>query len=755
MIARKGATPEAWQRFQDLGLGADLLPIVADIGLPVHPDSKLKPGNLGKIPTRLSNGFIVGIPGWTTEVITPAKVKRWSAQPEHGICVVCRHVKAIDIDIDNRHEAQKVRDIVTALLGELPARTRSTNGRMVLMMRLTVPTAKRVIQTPHGAIELLGERQQFVASSTHKDGSRYEWTGPCTQDGLPTEIPEVTSAELDALWDALKTLAIPGGVHEITNGANITKPRAAGDASPDPVADFLFEQGLVLDQSSTGALYVECPWKDAHSSDNGDTQTAWFPAGVGGIGRGGFHCMHAVGHGQKTTGDFITHLCTLGYDEATLMANEFDKVLVELPDGSMVEPPADPMLHNRDKRTKKFPPDPRNLALALAAPHFVGVNLRRDSFLEQHMWFECDGAGRPTGVVRPVDEKQDFQALRIRLQDRGLQPPSMREVISAIDHKAWADQFDSARDWLSALPAWDRKPRIDTMMHQTFGTEDTPYAQSIGRYLFTALAGRVMSPGCQADMAIILVGAQGTRKTTAVRNIAPTIQAFTEIDLAKLDNVETARSLAGCVVGELSEMKGMRLKEVEHVKGWITRREEKYRDLYVQQPRQRPRRCIFIGTANDEEQLNDPTGARRWLPIHSGPVNAEWVAENRDQLWAEGLTLYREHGILWQKAEILANAEHHKFEVTHPWEHYVDQWITRRGSDEFEVSCDFSQGVAMATIFEGALGKGGGHQTKQDQMIMGGILRKLGWEKKQVRRANTTPKLWFPSSSLDVPSDYC
>ena len=53
-----------------------------------------------------------------------------------------------------------------------------------------------------------------------------------------------------------------------------------------------------------------------------------------------------------------------------------------------------------------------------------------------------------------------------------------------------------------------------------------------------------------------------------------------------------------------------------------------------------PRRCVIVGTSNDDQILpNDPTGLRRFLPVRirdRGPHPiVHRMGELRDQLWAE------------------------------------------------------------------------------------------------------------------------
>jgi putative DNA primase/helicase len=44
---------------------------------------------------------------------------------------------------------------------------------------------------------------------------------------------------------------------------------------------------------------------------------------------------------------------------------------------------------------------------------------------------------------------------------------------------------------------------------------------------------------------------------------------------------------------------------------------------------------ILIGTTNDPQYLQDPTGNRRFWPFTPGEIDVEAVRRDRDQLWAE------------------------------------------------------------------------------------------------------------------------
>jgi len=197
----------------------------------------------------------------------------------------------------------------------LPTRQRPNSGKTLLAFRLSGEIAKRTIPVQGGVIEFLGTGNQFVAIGTHPSGVHYDWVG-----GLPYEIPEISLVEFEEVWAELIKVYATG---EPTGSEISARKKGDNVVAPDPVADFLEAEGLILGTDRDGSLIVACPWSADHTTgEAGDSSTMWFRAGTKGYERGHFKCLH--GHCQsKADGDFFT---AIGYTEP---ADTFEPVVLD------------------------------------------------------------------------------------------------------------------------------------------------------------------------------------------------------------------------------------------------------------------------------------------------------------------------------------------------------------------------------------------------------------------------------------------
>ncbi len=238
-----GASKAEWAHFDEvLGLTADLLPVVSNPSVKTSAASTISNGNRGKVPSQIRQGTVGGIKEWTNKRSTHDEVNAWSGNPDYGICVQTRGVRAIDIDIDDRKRSQSVVQVIELLCGHMPKRSRSNSGKCLLLFRMPGTLQKQRFATGNGeAIELLGDGQQFVAVGTHPSGASYEWEG-----GLPSAIPALDRDEVTSLWDVLcqsyaveseKTVKDPTPRVERENPDDLDRAKTLRQVDDDTMAD--------------------------------------------------------------------------------------------------------------------------------------------------------------------------------------------------------------------------------------------------------------------------------------------------------------------------------------------------------------------------------------------------------------------------------------------------------------------------------------------------------------------------------------
>ena len=707
-MTQHGATPQDWAAWQARELTEDLLPVVSNPAAVISPKSKMV--GLGKVPSTYNRERqAVGMPGWTEKRATDAEVKRWARDSDLGICLQTRRVRAIDVDITDAQHAQAVVDLVELGLGVLPARGRANSGKVLLLLDMPGEFNKRVIRTPHGAIEFLANGQQCVVCGTHPSGVRYEWRG------LEGGIPAVTPAEFEEVWAVLSKLGIPA---EERRGMLPVVPRNAGDMQ-DPMVAFLAENGWVTGYERDGRVDVRCPWQAEHTTDTGPSSTSWFPAGVGGFAQGHFRCLHA--HcSARTDGDFLE---AVGY-----VASEF--AVVETAPGEAERQPLPAFTRKRDGRIE---PVLNNVLDALRREDCCGVRLGFDEFKGEIML----GEGGRWRYFRDAD----YVRLRSTLErgQTGFAPIERNLVKDAVRFIADENSFDSAMQWAESL-VWDGVCRVDTFFSDYFSVKDTPYARAVSRYLWSALAGRCVEPGVKADMVPALISRQGKGKTTMVEVLSPLPDAFLEVDLSAKDT-ELAKSMRGKLIGELAELKGLQSKSAEAIKAWISRKNEETRRLYEEFYRKQPRRLIFIATGN-KEFLDDETGERRWLPMNVGEVDIAGIAAVRDQMWAEGLALFRRRGVCWKDAQDLAVYEHGQFKVGDEWEAPIADWLARDAMDGHDGHPRGDGLVLVRDVLISALRFSDKEYDKKDEMRVARVLAKLGYVRDTYWRGGRAVKAW-------------
>lgn len=407
-------------------------------------------------------------------------------------------------------------------------------------------------------------------------------------------------------------------------------------------------------------------------------------------------------------------------------ADEFEVV------AAPTEAPAGRPKYNRDKQGR-IDGTAEDFKAALSTPDECGARIRFDEFRD-----EITVAWEDDPVWRPFAD-EDYTRLQIRLSQIGFKKTTRDTVRDTVRLVAKENRFDSAQEWLRRLE-WDGVDRIGSFLVTYMGAEDTPYTRAVSRYMWTALAGRVLSPGCEAPMVPALIGEQGRGKSRTVKAMAPAAEFYAELNLADRD-ADASRLMRGTLVIELGELRGLRTRDAESIKTFISRTHEKWTPKFVEFAIELPRRCLFIGTTNEEEFLGDSTGERRWLPVRVGHCYPARVAADVQQLWAQARDTYERAGIAWENAETLAKAVHAEHKISDPWQEAVEQWLAQPG-ELGEESPSTREFLHVSEVLVSAIGMEKKNIKKEHEMRIGKILHVLGYKRERLMRNGVRRWVW-------------
>ena len=238
----------------------------------------------------------------------------------------------------------------------------------------------------------------------------------------------------------------------------------------------------------------------------------------------------------------------------------------------------------------------------------------------------------------------DYAALKVYLSHKyGLYRPSRTKdaLVAVASERA----YHPIKDYLDGLPAWDGVSRVDHLLVDYFGAEDNLYTRAAIRKTLTAAVARIYRPGTKFDTVLILNGPQGVGKSTFFSKLAG--DWFSDsLTLTDMKDKAGPEKMQGYWILELGELAGMRKMDVEIVKSFISRVDDKYRASYGLSVESHPRQCIIVGSTNAESGfLRDITGNRRFWPVRvtgkSAKKSWQMSAYEVEQIWAETLALYR------------------------------------------------------------------------------------------------------------------
>jgi predicted P-loop ATPase len=265
------------------------------------------------------------------------------------------------------------------------------------------------------------------------------------------------------------------------------------------------------------------------------------------------------------------------------------------------------------------------------------------------------------------------------------------------------------------------------------GAENTELNRTIGQLVLVAAVRRVRKPGSKFDQIVVLEGVEGTNKSTAIEILAGK-DNFSDQTIIGLSDERVQERLAGKWLYEIADLAGMRKADVDLVKAFASRVNDRARGAYKHFATEAARRCVFFATTNEPTYLKSQTGDRRFWPIRVNRIDIDALRRDRDQLWAEAAQLEAQGVsiVLPEHLWSVARTEQAKRQEQDPWDDIltdvkgeVHPATDREGSEER---------IATTTLLRACLGLEPDRVTDRDSKRLGYCIRRLGWDGPKMMR---------------------
>lgn len=251
-----------------------------------------------------------------------------------------------------------------------------------------------------------------------------------------------------------------------------------------------------------------------------------------------------------------------------------------------------------------------------------------------------------------------------------------RDAMEVLANKT---KFHPVRDYLNSVE-WDGQCRVDRLLVEYQGAADTEYIHAITRKILVAAVARVFQPGVKFDHVLVLVGTQGKKKSSLIAKLGK--QWFSD-SFSTIEGKESFEQLQGVWLVEIAELAGLAKAEVEKIKHFITKRDDRYRVAFGRRVEKFSRQCVFFATTNKRNFLRDPTGDRRYWPVMVGEAKPEknvftdLTEQEIDQVWAEAVEYYRRGEKLYldETLESVATQMQKDHTEEHPWTGLIQMYL--------------------------------------------------------------------------------
>ncbi|OYS78986.1 virulence-associated E family protein [Limosilactobacillus reuteri] len=264
-----------------------------------------------------------------------------------------------------------------------------------------------------------------------------------------------------------------------------------------------------------------------------------------------------------------------------------------------------------------------------------------------------------------------------------------KKIRSAITVVAMRNRYNPVLDYFDeAYKNWDHKERLNYIMGDYLGVEETSVTQLITKLFFVGAVAKAHNPKTKFDFVLDLVGGQGAGKTTFLQKIAP-LGYYTD-QFSTFDNKDDYAVMRRALIINDDEMTATNNASFEILKKFITLQEFEYRKPYGHQAERFDKNFVMARTTNELYYLKDKTGERRFLPLHVSKARQKHhpVTDLTDkyvkQCWGEAMQLYKDGFSFALTSEQEEKLDEHRqsFMYTDELEDKIDEALNNQFRDK-------------------------------------------------------------------------
>ena len=311
-------------------------------------------------------------------------------------------------------------------------------------------------------------------------------------------------------------------------------------------------------------------------------------------------------------------------------------------------------------------------------------------------------------IKYPTWAENDISQLRVYLSRvYGIYSPAKTQ--DAFNRVVTKRKHHPIRDYLNALSPWDGTVRVETLLIDYLGAEDTPYVRAVTRKTVVAAVARVFRPGIKFDSVLVMDGPQDRGKSTLFNRLAGDEWFNDGLTLTDMQDKAGAEKLQGYWILEIGELAGMRKSDIDSVKAFISRQDDIYRASYGRVVESHPRQSIIVATVNSIDGfLRDVTGNRRFWPVKTpgGTDRHSWNITDEEvrQIWAEAVALWKQGEKLYLEGglKVAAAKEQDSSLESDPRDGMVQEYLDRLLPDDWN---DLDLGARRSFLHGTVFGK--------------------------------------------------